>query len=205
MLLSLSSIWACQNQPTQTGKAASGQASPTMEADSSPAFPSELVNFVPISENPVFTGSEKGQWDEHIRERGFILKEGELYKMWYTGFKTERQSLQLGYATSTDGINWIRYEGNPIFSENWTEDMIVLKVDGTYQMFAEGKGDIAHRLSSEDGIHWNDHGSLDIRQVNGQPLDDGPYGTPTVWHENNIWYLFYHAKASNEIYQEAKP
>jgi predicted GH43/DUF377 family glycosyl hydrolase len=25
----------------------------------------------------------------------------------------------------------------------------------------------------------------------GSPISDGPYGTPTVWVENGIWYLFY--------------
>jgi len=191
LFLSLSSFWACQNPSNQTSATASEQATSSMEVDSSEPFPSELVDFVPISENPIFTGSGDGHWDEHIRERGFILKEGDLYRMWYTGFKSERQSLQLGYATSTDGISWTRYEGNSIFDESWTEDMMVLKVNGTYQMFAEGKGDIAHRMSSADGIHWTDHGSLDIRQVNGDPLSEGPYGTPTVWYENDLWYLFY--------------
>jgi hypothetical protein len=32
---------------------------------------------------------------------------------------------------------------------------------------------------------------LDIRLVNGTPVSKGAYGTPAVWLENNIWYLFY--------------
>ena len=58
-------------------------------------------------------------------------------------------------------------------------------------MFAEGRRDIAHWLTSSDGIHWEEKGSLDIRQTNGNPISPGPYGTPTVWIENDIWYLFY--------------
>lgn len=111
--------------------------------------------------------------------------------MWYTGLNNEKEPLALGYATSLDGIAWKRYNNNPVFNESWTEDMMVIKVDGTYHMFAEGKNDIAHRLTSTDRIHWTDHGSLDIRNADGSPLSEGPYGTPTVWRENNIWYLFY--------------
>lgn len=154
-------------------------------------FPSELVDFKPHPENPIFTGTGSDTWDQNTRERGFILKEGDTYHMWYTGFKTERETLSLGYATSTDGLNWKRFAGNPVFSESWTEDMMVLKVDGTYHMFAEGRNDVAHRLTSTDRINWTDHGSLDLRQADGSPLSEGPYGTPTGWFENNQWYLLY--------------
>jgi hypothetical protein len=68
---------------------------------------------------------------------------------------------------------------------------VVRTPDGTYQMFAEGKGDIAHRLSSSDGISWTDHGSLDVRKTDGTPISPGPYGTPTAWLENGVWWLFY--------------
>ena len=130
-------------------------------------------------------------WDKKIRERGYVLKEGDTYHMWYTGLNKEKEPLALGYATSPDGIAWQRHPENPVFKESWTEDMMVIKVDGVYHMFAEGKSDVAHRLTSTDRIQWTDHGSLDIRTANGAPLSKGPYGTPTVWREDNIWYLFY--------------
>jgi hypothetical protein len=69
--------------------------------------------------------------------------------------------------------------------------MCVVPLDGSYQMFAEGRNDIAHRLSSPDGLHWNDHGSLRIRKVDGSPITPGPYGTPAAWFEGGTWYLFY--------------
>jgi predicted GH43/DUF377 family glycosyl hydrolase len=154
-------------------------------------FPGKLVQFEPSSQNPVFSGTGENTWDQKIRERGYILKEGDDYFMWYTGYKPDSEFMSLGYATSQDGFSWTRYVDNPIYDKNWTEDMMVLKVDGTYHMFAEGKGDIAHRLTSTDRIHWTDHGSLVMRNSDGTPLSEGPYGTPTVWRENEIWYLFY--------------
>ena len=154
-------------------------------------FPSELTQFQTSAENPIFTGTGSDTWDQKIRERGYILKEEDTYHMWYTGFQTEKESLSLGYATSLDGITWKRHKSNPVFNESWTEDMMVIKVGDTYHMFAEGKNDVAHRLTSTDRIHWTDHGSLDMRNADGSPLSKGPYGTPTVWRENNIWYLFY--------------
>jgi hypothetical protein len=111
--------------------------------------------------------------------------------LWYTGYNKARSATKyLGYATSPDGLNWTRYPNNPIFTQSWVEDMQVVKHEDMYYMFAEGRHDIAHMLTSTDGIHWQDHGKLDIRYTTGAPLDSGPYGTPTVWVES-IWYLFY--------------
>lgn len=190
LLMAFSLIVGCKQAAKNLNESVPAESESIITQDSEP-FPSELVDFKPISENPIFTGTGTETWDQNIRERGFILKEGDTYHMWYTGFKTERETLSLGYATSMDGLNWERFAGNPVFSESWTEDMMVLKVDGTYHMFAEGRNDVAHRLTSTDRINWTDHGSLDIRLRDGSPLSEGPYGTPTAWYENNTWYLFY--------------
>jgi len=150
------------------------------------------VKFIPYKGNPVFTGGGDGTWDKMIRERGYILKEDDGYHMWYTGYeKEDHDTKYLGYASSPDGINWKRYAHNPVFTGSWTEDMMVIHSDSLYIMFAEGRGDTAHMLTSADKIHWKDYGSLKIQTTNGQPLSAGPYGTPTVWKENSTWYLFY--------------
>jgi len=155
-------------------------------------FPPELVEFTPFEHNPVFQGTGPGHWDETIRERGWILRENGLYHLWYTGYRfPETNSKSLGYATSPDGIHWERYSGNPIYSEKWTEDMMIVKVDATYYMFAEGANDEAHMLTSTDRIHWVEKGPLHITKKNGDPIGPGPFGTPTAFYENETWYLFY--------------
>lgn len=154
-------------------------------------FAAEMVRFTPYEQNPVFTGTDTTTWDRHIRERGYILPEDGIYKMWYTGYSGgDDDPKSLGYATSGDGIHWTRYGNNPIFSQKWTEDVFVMKNEGTYYMYAEGKNDVAHLLSSADGINWEEQGDLIIRRQNGDTIP-GPYGTPTVWVENGKWYLFY--------------
>ena len=163
---------------------------PTSESINRDDFPAETISFVPHEGNPVFKGSGTDSWDNHIRERGYILFEDSIYKMWYTGYQDDGGQMSLGYATSVDGIKWSRYPKNPIFNSKWTEDMFVIKNDGKYYMYAEGTNDVAHLLTSDDGINWNEEGDLVIRKVNGDSIP-GPYGTPTVWIENGKWYLFY--------------
>lgn len=156
------------------------------------SYPLEILEFIADQKNPVFKGTGTDTWDERIRERGYILREDGVYHMWYTGYRDQPATeMHLGYATSEDGITWKRFEGNPIYDKGWMEDMMVIKDEGTYYMFAEGKDDIAHLLTSTDRIHWTEQGNLDIRYTNGEPLSRGAYGTPTAWKENGLWYLFY--------------
>ena len=155
------------------------------------AFAKEMVEFQPNKQNPLFTGTNCETWDKKIRERGFILFENGLYKMWYSGYTgNDNDPKYLGLATSKDGINWVRDPNNPIFSQKWTEDMFVIKHEGKYYMYAEGKNDIAHLLVSDDGINWDEQGDLVILTEKGDPIS-GPYGTPSILIEDDKWYLIY--------------
>jgi hypothetical protein len=155
-------------------------------------FPPELVDWVRDERSPLFEGTGRDTWDREIRERGFVLREPDGWKLWYTGYDSRKsETRSLGLATSPDGVRWTRHPGNPVFSGSWTEDVFVVKGDGVYHMFAEGEGDIAHRLTSRDGVRWEDHGRLDVRTWSGAPIPPGPYGTPTVWVEGDTWNLFY--------------
>jgi sucrose-6-phosphate hydrolase SacC (GH32 family) len=155
-------------------------------------FPPEMTDFTPYRDNPVFKGTGTDTWDQEIRERGYILHEGGMYYMWYTGYRGDESSEKhLGLATSSDGLAWTRYQGNPVYDSGWVEDMSVINHDGTYYMFAEGRGDTAHMLTSTDRIHWEEKGPLDIHYSDGRPLSAGAYGTPTIWFEDGTWYLFY--------------
>ena len=155
-------------------------------------FPPELVEFEPYAENPIFTGAGPGHWDVKIRERGWIRREADGYVMWYTGYDGDKAAIKLlGYATSADGLHWTRFAGNPLVRDHWVEDMMVVKQGSTYTMVAEGRSDIAQLLTSSDKLHWELRGSLDVRRADGSPIGAGPYGTPALWFEKDVWYLFY--------------
>jgi predicted GH43/DUF377 family glycosyl hydrolase len=154
--------------------------------------PTAFRDFRAIDPAVLFTGVP-GQWDSNIRERGWILREGDVWKMWYTGYNPDEQPLQmkLGYATSRDGIHWDRHPGNPLIEKFWVEDIMVVRHDDGYLMFAEGAEDQAQLLESPDGIVWKRVGPLDVRLMNGQPIPPGPYGTPTAVSKDGVWHLFY--------------
>ena len=155
-------------------------------------FPSELVEFGPASRVPLFTGGGAEAWDRDLRERGWIMREGGRWHLWYTGYNRAANSPRLlGYASSADGLNWTRSPANPLIGDAWVEDMCVVREGGRYVMVAEGEQDIAHLLTSADRVHWQRHGPLDIRLSTGAPIADGPRGTPVLWREHGLWHLFY--------------
>src|SRR6476660_3679002 len=72
-------------------------------------FPPELVKWTPLAGNPIFTAEGPGHWDVKIRERGWVLRDGDHYQLWFTGYTGGRDDIKmLGYATSSDGIHWTR-------------------------------------------------------------------------------------------------
>lgn len=155
-------------------------------------FPDELVRFLPFDRNPVFVAAGPGHWDAKIRERGWILRDGDRWRLWYTGYDGTRDGRRLpGLATSSDGLNWTRDGHNPIYRDGWVEDMQVVRHSDMYLMFAEGEGDRAQWLSSRDGLQWKLEGRLDVRGTDGKPISEGAFGTPTVWFEDGVWSLFY--------------
>jgi beta-1,2-mannobiose phosphorylase / 1,2-beta-oligomannan phosphorylase len=157
-----------------------------------PEFPDELTHFQAVTKAAIFAGTGKDTWDQKIRERSYIRREGKTWRLWYNGYNDRLTPTHfLGYATSTDGWHWQRSSDKPIYDQGWIEDICVVKHAGSYYLFSEGRGDIAHMLKSTDGRQWTEQGDLEIRRVDGSPIRPGPYGTPTVWVENGIWHLFY--------------
>lgn len=178
----------CYVTLTDPGQAEDPPVSPTTKVD----FPRELVDFQPFEGNPVFAGTGTDTWDRSIRERGFILRDSQGYRLWYTGYAGARDDPKhLGLATSSDGIHWSRDPANPLVDTSWVEDMCVIQHEANLYLFAEGRDDIAHQFASQDGRTWREEGNLDIRDPDSQPISPGPYGTPTVWYEGNVWYLFF--------------
>jgi predicted GH43/DUF377 family glycosyl hydrolase len=61
-----------------------------------------------------------GMWDEHL-ETSFVMKRGDTYWLYYSGYKTEGLPVigfpaSVGVATSTDGVHFTRVQDDPVLS-----------------------------------------------------------------------------------------
>lgn len=158
--------------------------------------PPELVEFGPASAGPLFSGGGPEAWDRDLRERGWIMRHGGRWHLWYTGSNPDRDPVRrLGHATSMDGLTWRRSANRPVVSDRWVEDVCVARACGrrgdVFLMVAEGEHDVAHRLVSRDLAAWRPCGPLDIRLAAGTPIPPGPRGTPTLILHRGLWHLFY--------------
>ncbi|UCC63457.1 MAG: hypothetical protein JSV36_22490 [Anaerolineae bacterium] len=99
--------------------------------------------------DPVLNGTyNAGDWDYNYVSRATVIKNADDdYEMWYSG-GVGAMNHGIGYATSSDGINWTRDGDNPIFHKDdgvdWRDSRTycpaVLKDGSIYQMWFAGKG-----------------------------------------------------------------
>ncbi len=73
-----------------------------------------------LSDEPVLQHGSGSDFDLNAANCGTVLKTGSSYEMWYFGWRsgtsTTPPSGKIGYATSADGIKWIKYKENPVLS-----------------------------------------------------------------------------------------
>jgi len=125
--------------------------------------------------NPILEG-KPGEWDyDSVANQNVRYIDG-VYKMWYGG--NNGNIWQIGYASSSDGINWVKNKAPVITTEgaeNWTignENRIVKEVShptvvftppNEYEMWycvvstSWQSGNDRSRVKyarSTDGIHW---------------------------------------------------
>lgn len=109
------------------------------------------INWTKYPGNPVFETGSAGTWDDYMLALQAVIKEGSTYHMWYgagDGTDEDNKYFRIGYASSTNGIDWNRYVGNPIIdkgpSGDWdsigvlTSAVLLDSAAGVYRMWYGG-------------------------------------------------------------------
>jgi len=82
------------------------------------AYSPDGINWTREASNPVFIKGTFGDWDGTWVESPTIVWDSisGLYSMWYNGVDTATWKVLIGLATSSDGVSWTRYAGNPVLN-----------------------------------------------------------------------------------------
>ena len=70
--------------------------------------------------NPVLEKWEPGEFDAEDVSQQCVFWDGTKYQMWFAG--NDGSYSTIGYATSTDGILWEKYAGNPVLERGASEE-----------------------------------------------------------------------------------
>jgi len=157
-----------------------------------------------IESDPVLpTGSS---WESTFVSYPYVMKEKNVYKMWYTGCNPS--TCGIGYAESSDGINWTKSALNPILvagpSGAWDDarvaEVSVLQDYGDYKMWYSGdEGSntlrIGYAIFPEIPYEKNGEGYKFLTTV--------PSGTNYYVHQNtgegNPNNYFYYVQANTSL------
>jgi len=173
------------------------------------------VNWVKEPANPVLR-STVYDWDNEIGYKA-VIKEELLYRMWYAALEYGAAvTYKIGYAESADGIEWIKYGGNPITGDTsppqWEADgMTTLDVarreqgkDSWLEMWYSGvdMGNPGVKLGSAvstDGLEWDkDPANPFLEQGPAGSYDSGDLTSPSVIPYPDRMFLFYSARSDLE-------
>lgn len=144
-------------------------------------------------------------WDE---EAGF-------YRLWYSGGE-QYEPDAVGYATSPDGLHWIKHPANPVFTPDagpapsWDGHKVagahVLRYGGGHLMFYIGFRDTDHAqigmARSIDGVTgWERHSANPIIRPGAGGWDHDACYKPFAVPEPGRWLLWYNGRrgASEQI------
>jgi predicted GH43/DUF377 family glycosyl hydrolase len=161
-------------------------------ADSLPKW--AIGPFARYAGNPILKPQGTGFESLQTFNPGVVRVNG-VYHMLYRGTMPVNISA-IGAATSTDGIHFTRYSGNPVIAHELpnesvaSEDPRLLYRDGTYYTFYTGfngsETDL-NEATSTDALHWHQLGAA-VKGVKNGAVVSSPEGSPVTIDGQFVMY-----------------
>jgi predicted GH43/DUF377 family glycosyl hydrolase len=161
-----------------------------------------------IGTQPVLTKGAYNSWDSYTVGVVHVMKENNLFKMYYLGWNTHPYSTswKIGLATSVDGKVWEKYpepvmtEANQYFRFGLTS---VVRHNGIYYgYFGYENSSLTQQFigaaSSTDGVNWTFYNNNPILTSNAA-WEGGGVQYPTVIFEDNKFKMIYGNKYQNAL------
>jgi predicted GH43/DUF377 family glycosyl hydrolase len=137
-------------------------------------------------DNPVVETDDFGPWAPGGGSVSAVVFDGATYHMWFTG-ETETSFAGIGHATSTDGLDWVMDQANPVINMGtegaWDDEYIlsgaVIHDGSAFHMWYTGSGGDGEHVgyaTSPDGTAWT--------KYTGNPVME--HGSPGSWDDRWI-------------------
>lgn len=168
------------------------------------------VKFKRMSEEPVMF--PEFEWEKVAVMCPHVIwdEENQVYKMWYSAGE-QYEPNAIGYAESSDGYHWKKYEGNPIFAADpkneWEKHkaaacQVIKRKDG-YLMFYIGYHNEDY---AQIGMAFSENGITDWKRSAQNPIiapDPGCFDgeacyKPYVIQRDGKWMLWYNGRKGHK-------
>jgi len=169
------------------------------------AWSTDGLNWTKDTSNPVLTPTQS--WEENSVFAANVLFTGSEYKMWYTG--AFGPNARIGYAWSSDGINWTKYPNNPVLipgPDLWDNVLIsrpyVIKseMSDTLKMWYHGYNGSNLQIgyaTAVDETSWVKHQGPVLTVGTSGSWDDRNVGHPTVYYDGQSYQMWFHGNRDN--------
>ncbi|MCX6915028.1 MAG: hypothetical protein NT167_18610, partial [Verrucomicrobia bacterium] len=159
-----------------------------------------------MSDRPVL--SPEQSWEKVAVMCPHVLWDAQsgVFRMWYSGGE-QNEPNAIGYATSTDGLQWTKHPANPVFTPDinlaWEKHKVtacqVERVGDWYVMFYIGFRDEPHAqigiARSRDGItNWQRHPAYPIIRPGENQWDHDACYKPYAIYDGSKWLLWYNGR-----------
>ncbi len=148
--------------------------------------------------SPVLTPGDPYSWDSYHVSTPKVIKDGNIYRMYYLGFADEYGPWNIGLATSPDGINWTKH-GDPVVHSDYNEFQIqtgdIIKVNDIYYLYYSVHNLPYYQISvatSPDGVNFIKSGNNPVLVVDENWEGTG-VNSPSVIYENGQYKMVYSA------------
>ena len=167
-------------------------------------------------DSPVMEPSAEGTWDDAVISEAKIVFDGRSFHMWYAGRQRGPPGLKtpmdVGYATSADGIQWTKHNANPVlvrgrlgsYDENMITAPYVLYDGKLFHMWfsaADFSGNWSiNYATSPDGANWHKVAENPLMEESHDDRWDAVYiAEPAVIFSGSSFQMWYNgASATTE-------
>jgi len=167
----------------------------------------EQQGFTIVGTKPVLDHGDKGSWYETYVDPGAVAYYNGKFHMFYNGFNGWPASVQIGYATSPDGVTWTKQGAEPVLKTDqvsyagvaalasslivednkWILYFYTWETNGTP---LTAKGRIGRATAPDPAGPWTAEGSV-LEPGKAGSWDDLRVDTPSVIRTKAEYVMFY--------------
>ena len=155
------------------------------------------INWIHPINHPVLYPGNNGEWDSWSVQATSVFKEDNTYKMLYCGYSDQYDIWNVGFATSSDGINWQKHPDPLLYGTSGWEHQVaassLIKKNDTYYLYYTGRNIPNYQIGvaiSIDGINFTRYSENPIL-ISETSWEQNCVGSPTVFEENGLLKMLY--------------